>query len=1062
MRKLLLLLTILLGCAGFAAAQAQDVRIVHDSNGWKIQVDGKDLAIHGVVWSYTPIGQNYTYNLWKQPEDVIKTTVDTDMTLMKAMGVNAIRIFADIPPKWVTYIYDKYGIFSMINNLFGRYGISVDGRWQFPTNYSDPETRKALLASAQAMFNEYKNTRGVLLFMLGNESNYGLEWKSTAIENLPVGERNKKKAEYLYSLFEQAIDLGHKIDPNHPMGLINGDVQYLDLIASEVKDLDVLGVNVYRGKRSSDAMYAQIASTLNKPFLYSEFGCDAYNAKTHSEDQIDQADFIASQWKEVYQESYGKGKSENCLGGFVFEWMDEWWKTYQTYNLSIHSTAASWSNGGYSFDYQNGENNMNEEWFGIVANSELKTNGIDRRVPRAAYYTLQKIWKLNQLDSSAADVDNYFAQLNVPEQSVLALEQSFQDPTDRRDFVHVHGNMTARSYTEVNSNDWASMGLSGTRWANEATSTVTLDATPQDNLDLSTTFRFATPYLSNQLDLPMEGARPGYTGYSYYSSTNALSPPSSDYTAEIYQSTMTYTGKLVDLTLHYHDGHPDWVGEGDYFQIMPETFDFFAMDQVGSKAPFGLEADFHGPLDGLKIYGGPEVYFGANPSVLAKYEKTFGTFSFAVMDQEEYATATPWTALSNGTVGWVPTYVTTGGATLATPTYNLYSWNNPQENRRTSLWADYWMQDWNFEGGILAAKLDRVGDPSYTYNTTTSIGNQFTVMDALAFKADVTTTMIPYVTLHGRFIYAGPLTDLPAGKAYGGSQLADVGMGNRMEAEFDVTGAYGPYSLMEKALSRVPIYAPDNRSPTTTTTAVGSPFIVSANRQAMQFETLFAYNPGGVYLFNWDTNETMDAPMAGYVSFLYNAYLGPTDQIAYLNSDLLNYYDYKAMPAISGTWSLVAHAVGDPGQGFHYTADFGAGYSQTHDFFTTSGVATNTWEMVGAKLAWRHLITDANFYFNDYGPQGWMFDQNVVYPLRWSWGIAYALDQRPSFLNNDNRIGLRLTQWFYNSGSQGQYDWNGSSLYDYGYSVATNSVPSNLANPETYRFEAELYASISF
>ena len=37
---------------------------------------------------------------------------------------------------------------------------------------------------------------------------------------------------------------------------------------------------------------------------------------------------------------------------------------------------------------------MNEEWFGIVAvNPEIKDAGLDKRIPRKAYYVLREFWK---------------------------------------------------------------------------------------------------------------------------------------------------------------------------------------------------------------------------------------------------------------------------------------------------------------------------------------------------------------------------------------------------------------------------------------------------------------------------------------------------------------------------------------------------------------------------------------------------------------------------------------------------------------------------------------------
>ena len=53
--------------------------------------------VNGMNWDYFPIGTNYSYSLWTQSDDVIKAALDQDMPLLKNMGINAIRLYADVP-----------------------------------------------------------------------------------------------------------------------------------------------------------------------------------------------------------------------------------------------------------------------------------------------------------------------------------------------------------------------------------------------------------------------------------------------------------------------------------------------------------------------------------------------------------------------------------------------------------------------------------------------------------------------------------------------------------------------------------------------------------------------------------------------------------------------------------------------------------------------------------------------------------------------------------------------------------------------------------------------------
>ena len=89
--------------------------------------------------------------------------------------------------------------------------------------------------------------------------------------------------------------------------------------------------------------------------------------------------------------------TENSLGGFTFQFSDGWWKYgfNDRINEEFHDTNATWANGGYIRDFIQGENNMNEEWFGICAKGTTDEKGLYTLYPRAAYYVLKQAHELN-------------------------------------------------------------------------------------------------------------------------------------------------------------------------------------------------------------------------------------------------------------------------------------------------------------------------------------------------------------------------------------------------------------------------------------------------------------------------------------------------------------------------------------------------------------------------------------------------------------------------------------------------------------------------------------------
>jgi hypothetical protein len=396
-----------------ACAQADKVSIVQNDEGMKLVVNNEDFMINGMNWDYFPIGTNYSYSLWKQPDDIIRAALDTEMSLLKNIGVNAVRQYTGVPAKWIKYIHEKYGIYTMLNHAFGRYGLSIDGEYMTNTEYADPRVRTLLLAEAKQMAEDYKDTPGLLMYLLGNENNYGLSWEGAETEDIPIGDENfTVRAREMYKLFDEATVAMKKIDKSHPISICNGDLVFLDIIIEECPNIDIYGTNMYRGISFGDA-FQKVRDEYKKPIMFTEFGADAFNNISKQEDQLPQAKYMVGNWKEIYENAAGLGKAENSIGGFTFQFSDGWWKFGQTDNLDIHDNNASWKNGGYQNDFEDGKNNMNEEWFGICAKGPTNERGLYELYPRAAYYALKKVHTLNPMIEGVTtrSIDKHFADI---------------------------------------------------------------------------------------------------------------------------------------------------------------------------------------------------------------------------------------------------------------------------------------------------------------------------------------------------------------------------------------------------------------------------------------------------------------------------------------------------------------------------------------------------------------------------------------------------------------------------------------------------------------------------
>lgn len=409
------LLLITLSCSG--ENQSEQVIVVERPDGWRLLVDDKPFMVNGMNWDYFPIGTNYTYNLWDEADDFIQTALHYEMSLLQELGVNSIRVYTGIPRKWVEYIYDQFGIYTMLNHSFGRYGLTIDGDWMANTEYSDPRVKELLLTEITELAEEFRNTRGLLLYLLGNENNFGLFWGGAETEDIPIADSESEvRARHMYRLFNEAVLTIKSIDPDRPVAFANGDLQFLEIIVEELPDVDIFGANVYRGITFTD-LYDRVRQEYGKPVLLTEFGADAFNAVTQKEDQLCQAYYKHGNWKDIYSHAAGLGRAENSIGGYTFQFSDGWWKFGQSFDLDVHNTEATWSNGGYECDYIEGENNMNEEWFGIMAKGPTESSGHYELFPRAAWYVIREAHQFDPYAPGVTmeDLHSHFSSIDLDE-----------------------------------------------------------------------------------------------------------------------------------------------------------------------------------------------------------------------------------------------------------------------------------------------------------------------------------------------------------------------------------------------------------------------------------------------------------------------------------------------------------------------------------------------------------------------------------------------------------------------------------------------------------------------
>ncbi len=1016
---------ILIACAALIGqAYAADVVTTYKGeDGWKLQVNGRDFYVKGVVWGYTPRDENFNYNLWGQSDDFIRKVLDYEFGLLRAAGVNAIRSFNFMPPKWITYVYREYGIMTVINPLVGRYGATIGGRWIEFTDYSDELTRATLIKESLELVEQYKNVPGVLMFAFGNENNYGLSWKSFEIENLPVGEQNRAKARYLYSLFGEIIQAGQKMDPDHPFTIVNGDLQYIDLIAEYCAGMNLLGVNAYRGK-SFTGLWAEVDAKLDLPVLFFEFGSDAYNARTGQEDQLAQAQILKAQWQEMYNKAAGNGEEGNSIGGFVFEWRDEWWKYLQEERLDIHDTNASWANGGYPHDFVEGQNNMNEEWWGIAALGTPNADGVSEATPRMAYDVLSEAWRIDPYAYKKAAINQAFDDINM---EYLALKSDVRqlksESEEKRKILSFSGgSLKVEGALKGAEKDLDERGDTGDEFTDGQMIFLDFGFAPTKDID----GQFTVNVLGNVADLEPLEIQYGRRGLPIQVQTVETIEGVQDLEfvrefddrerVEIYDFEATYRGKFADIQAFYHTPRYHWKYEGDYFGLIREATDIDGQDIWNAKAPAGVEFAGKGALEGLKIVGGPEVYWGANPKIVLKYSSQIGnSFDYTLMVAEDLDRQ------GTGASGTAATVRESRAATLYT---------------KTSFTDDFSLE----VGGIISA-TERVDELYTRVDGNNIILDEIDWADTLGIKARLNFPLFDaqayLATHHAGLVAEGgdPLKEFGTRLNYGD------GLGNRREYEGGVMMNFGDWMVFPRYLYREnlvdanPIILPSIgddgilRPGTTPRNRDDDPFAVLDNREARAAELFITYDPtSATFFYQWDNDWREDARLAFNIGANYTEYPTFTDSYQFFFEPTGTNPAFGIGLPPEDVWELSSRIVYNPTTNLRLITNLRRGFLQSTG--QPDGGTRKFWEVSAkAVIAGRHII-DAYFKKDAWGPYDFYRQFNVTFPEQYKLDYSILLDQKKD-VRTSTKIGIRGIYRTYDENSPADGFPDGDNDYRY-------------------------------
>ncbi len=988
--KLLLILSVFLISNTLLAQNSQKVSISNKNGETTLMVDGQPFMINGMNWDYIPIGTNtVNANFWKKSDDIIKAGLDSEMLLLKNMNVNVIRQYTGVPAKWIKYIYEKYGIYTMLNHSFGRYGLLMDGVWVPVTDYSDPSTQKLLLSEVEALAKEYKNTPGILLYLLGNENNYGLFWAGAETEDFPdekeqiafIGEQRGRP---MYKLMNEAAIKMKAIDQNRPVALCNGDVLFIDIIAEECKDVDIYGTNVYRGVSFVD-MFDVVKEKLNKPLLFTEFGADAFNAISNEEDQESQAYYMLGNWKEIYENAAGVGKAGNSIGGFTFQFSDGWWKYGfdDRKNADLHDNNASWANGGYSRDLAPGENNMNEEWFGVCAKGPTNERGLYTLYPRAAYYALKQAHQLNPYTegTSLASVGQYFDNIQIMDavlrargdKAALVGKEKVRMSNFRAEFTSFNTGgtlLTTPKEADPNANTFPDqLGFDHMQ-----SFFVGVAANPSPNMRASANFNVVGNVADNPID-----------EIFYENRVRNIDRNNNTGNLKLYNADFEWNAKEFDLRGFYRTGHYHWGYEGDFFGLYPEANYGPNLDIYNGEI-LGIELDGKKALKGLKAAFGPQLWWGANPAVLLKYSREIKHFKVTGIFHEDLDD------------------VSAAVSSIAIPL---------PKTRRATLHIEREIGPLGIEvGGIWGGQPLNGRIFQFVEGTDgdyTVYQDEIRSSDNWGGKAKITLTK-------GLFNWyaQGSVMGLVANgggdytQTFTGWRLRDSGSGNQNNFLTGFTFSIGDVQIAPNFLWQKPLVDPmpnDVQGPGRLRNIQADPFAVRVNRETIAGELLLTYDPTpGTWMYEWDNDRAEDAKFAVSAGFVYRHL--PTAQDAAIGFlDNRTSFAFPQSAPAQDLWESNIRMVSKINADFGLIANFLIGNAQANG---SDDRLIQRYNM-DLRAIYKKIKLTTQVKIDDWGPFDYHRDFNLTYPLQLMMDLSTTLSKPDWFVLPNTQMGIRGT-----------------------------------------------------
>jgi hypothetical protein len=468
---------------------------------------------------------------------------------------------------------------------------------------------------------------------------------------------------------------------------------------------------------------------------------------------------------------------------------------------------------------------------------------------------------------------------------------------------------------------------------------------------------------------------------------------------QLYRASVDWSNEYFDMTYFYRTGHYHWGYEGDFFGFYPEANYGPNVDIYNGFAPNGVEVTMKRQFEGLKIAFGPELWWGANPAILLKYNRMFGKFDVTGILHEDLDQNT---GIESSLA--VPQPKTRRASIYATRQYG------DVEVEVGGIWGGQPLVGREFqvvrrdEANNYEVLLDQV-NASDTWGGKVKLKyskgqwNWYAIGSSLGLVANNSTGAF------GNSV--GATTD--ATQTFTGWKLKESGSGNQNSFLTGFTYTRGNWQFAPNFLWQEPLIDPiplDAPSPARARNILADPFVVRSNRKMTAGEILFTFDPTpGTWMYEWDNDRSEDAKLAASFGFVYRSL--PTTQdasIIFPGTGRVPVAAESAPPALD-LWEIHGRVVSKLNPELGLVANLYGGNGQAN------GPDPRSIERYGGDLRVIYkqtkLITEVKV--DDWGPFDYHRDFNLTFPFQFMTDISITAGKPDWFIMPNTQLGLRYT-----------------------------------------------------